>query len=64
MRSADADTLVPVETQPTETLEGVLLELGLAARHVGVIHPDDEHAAVVTGEEPVEQCGSSVPDVE
>ncbi len=60
----NADTLVPVETEPAEAIESILFELGGAAGHVGVVDADDEDPIVMAGEQPVEQGGTGVPDVE
>ena len=55
---------VPVEVQPAHAFEdGRNCRLG-GARLVGILDPKQELAAVVAGEEPVEQGGAGAPDVQ
>ena len=63
VRSAHLGALVPVEAEPAHHLEeGVVGLLGVP-RGVGVLDPEDEGAAVVAGERPVEQRRAGQPDV-
>ena len=55
---------VPVQAQPLECLEDHVDELLAGALHVGVLHPEQEGAAQVTGRQPVEQCGAGASQVQ
>ncbi|MBP1770726.1 MAG: hypothetical protein H6P96_1344 [Candidatus Aminicenantes bacterium] len=56
--------LVPVEAEPLEIFEDLLEEAGLRALQVRVLDPDEETAARVAGEEPVEDGRPGASDVE
>ena len=63
VRTADQRAFVPVQTQPLQRVDDRLVGLlGIPGR-VGVLDPEDQAAAVVTGERPVEQCGAGQPDM-
>src|SRR5690606_2452140 len=64
MRPTDARALVPVEPEPEDRVEDLVLVLLGGPLQVGVVDPDDEDTAVMTGVEPVEQSGPGGPDVE
>ena len=61
---ADRRALVPVDAQPVEPVEDVLLERGGAAGDVGVLEAEHERAAGVAREQEVEQRGARGPDVQ
>lgn len=63
VRAADADALVPVETEPVQRLENLLVALLRVALRVGVLDAEHELAADVLRVRPVEQGGSDEPDV-
>src|SRR5690606_18849616 len=56
--------LVPQQAEPLEPVGDRLDHRVARARAVGVLEAQDEGAAVVTGETPVEQCGSRAADVQ
>ena len=62
--AGDLGTLVPVQAQPVQPVEDVLLELERAAGDVGVLEAEDERAADVPGVEVVEQRRARGADVE
>src|SRR5690606_2227601 len=49
MRPTDARALVPVEPEPEDRVEDLVLVLLGGPFEVGVVDPDDEDAAVMTG---------------
>ena len=61
--AADLGALVPVEAEPAHHLEQRVVGLLAVAGRVGVLDPEDERAAVVTGEGPVEQGRAGQADV-
>ena len=63
-RAADLGAFVPVHPHPAEAVEDLLDGLLDVALLVGVVDPEDELAAVVAGEEPVEEGRPDPPDVE
>ena len=63
-RPADVRTLVPLEPQPAQVGEDGRLVRLVRARRVGVVDAQDEAAAVVAGEEPVEERGARRADVQ
>jgi hypothetical protein len=54
---------IPVDTQPTETLQDGFNRTRHLASLVSIFDPYDEFATVVTGEKPVEESRSDVADV-
>ena len=56
--------LVPVEPEPLERVEDVVDQLGPVALGVGVLDAQEERAAGVAGEQPVEQGGAGAADVQ
>src|SRR5207244_478353 len=52
------------EAEPAQRVLDLLRRLSDLAARVGVLDPQPELAAVVTGEEPVEQGRTNVPDVQ
>ncbi len=55
--------LVPVEPEPPHRLDDLVDVLLGGARAVGVLDPQDEDAAMVAGEGPVEERGPGAADV-
>jgi hypothetical protein len=53
--------LVPIQPQPAEAIEDACQGILHLACLIGVLNADDEPAAVVPGEEPVEQGGPEIP---
>src|SRR5450432_3692805 len=63
VRPADADAFVPVEPEPAQSFD-LLVDAGRGlAVLVGVFDAEDERAAHVTGEQPVEDGGANVSNV-
>ena len=62
--ASHAGALVPVEPEPSHAVEDAVDHLGGRALDVGVLDAEDERAAVVPGEEPVEEGGAGAADVE
>ena len=62
--AGDLGPLVPLQAEPVQAVEDVLLELDRAAGDVGVLEPEDEGAADVPGVEEVEQSRPGGADVE
>src|SRR4051812_25732628 len=60
----DLRAFVPVQPQPVEAIEDVLLVCDRATGLIGVLEAEDEGAARVPGIQVVEQCRSRRPDVE
>ena len=60
----EGDLAVPVEAEPAQRLLDLLGRLGDLAARIGVLDPQPELAALVAGEEPVEERGVDTPDVE
>ena len=58
-----AVALVPVQPQPGQRVDDRLVRLLGVPGRVGVLDPEDESAAVVPGERPVEQRRPGQPDV-
>src|SRR5712692_2657292 len=54
VRAADVGSFIPLQSQPPKVLENHLLRVARGTLHVRVFDPQDESAAVVPGEEPVE----------
>ncbi len=63
LRPADLGALVPVEAEPAHGLQQLLVGLLGVAGRVGVLDPEDQLAAVVPGEGPVEEGGADQADV-
>ena len=61
---SNVGTLIPVETQPAKAVQDRLQRLLQIALLVRVVDPEDVLAAVVAGEEPVEQRRPDTADVE
>ena len=55
VRTAHSRPLVPVDAEPLEAVEDRLEGLVNVTGHVGVVDPEDELAALLAGEEPVEK---------
>src|SRR3982750_4494240 len=64
VRAADLGPLVPVEAEPAEAVEDGLQRLGDVALLVGVVDAQDELAAVLAGEQPVEKGRADAADVQ
>ena len=62
--AGDLRSLVPVQAEPVQSVEDVLLVGDRTARLVGVLETEDERPADVAREEVVEQGGPRGPDVE
>ena len=63
-RAADVGPFVPVEAEPAQVLENALLGLPGRALGVGVLDAQDEGAVVAAREQPVEERGARVADVQ
>ena len=64
VRAADIGTLVPIDAEPLEIVEKLVLEARLAARKIGVLDAQHHDAAGLTGKEPVEERSAGVADVQ
>ena len=64
VRAVDVGAFVPVEPQPAQAVENAGDHLVRRALDVGVLDPQDEHAAVAPRVEPVEERGAGAADVE
>ena len=62
--AGDLGALVPVEAEPVQAVEDVLLELDGAAGTIRVLEAQDERAADVAGVEEVEERRACGPDVQ
>ena len=62
--AADVGPLVPVEAEPAQVLEDALLGLLGRSLGVGVLDAEDEGAVVAAREQPVEERGARVADVQ
>ena len=60
----ERDLSVPVETEPAKRLLDLLGRLVHLACGVGVLDPQPELPTLVTSEEPVEQRGANIADVQ
>jgi hypothetical protein len=56
-------TFIPVETQPAKGFQDGLGMLGLRTVAIGVLDAEDEDPSVVSGEQPIEECGAGTADV-
>src|SRR5664279_5312963 len=56
--------LVPIDTEPLEIVEKLVLEARLAAREIGVLNAQHHDATGLTGEEPVKECSAGVADMQ
>jgi hypothetical protein len=63
-RAADVRPFVPVQAEPAEVFENALLGLLRRTLGVGVLDAEDERAVVPAREQPVEERGARVADVE
>ena len=61
---AHFDALVPVEAQPAEAFDDVVLELLSAPLGIGVVGAHDEGSTVAAGEQPVVQSSPAHPHME
>ena len=64
VRAADLGSFVPHQVQPAQVVEHATLALGARAFEVGVLDPQDECAAMLTREQPVEVRGAGATDVQ
>ena len=64
VRASDVDALVPIQTEPTHTGLDVIFVLLLASLDVGVVNPEYEGSAVVSGKQPVEEGRTDVAHME
>src|SRR4030095_11633611 len=62
--SADMRTFVPIEAEPLQTLVNRCGGFFSVASPVGVLDAQNEFAAVMPGEEPIEQCGARAADMQ
>ena len=58
MRAADLHALVPIQAEPTQRVEDLVVALLGIAGGVGVLNAEHEGAAGVAGLGPVEQGGA------
>ena len=63
VRSANLGPFVPVDAEPAETVEDAFDHFRGRSFGVGVLDSQHEHAALTTGEEPVEEGGACAADV-
>ena len=64
VRATHLESLVPVEPQPPQPGEDVLVVRGLTPLGVGVVGAKDERSALVPGEQPVVDRRPDTADVE
>src|SRR5688572_27157365 len=64
VQPSNVGPFIPVEPQPSQVFEDAVLRLASRPLRVGVFDPQDERALVAVREEPVEQCGPRVADVQ
>ena len=62
--AADVRTFVPVEPEPAQSVIDRLRGLGGVTGLIRILDPEHELAAVMTGEEPVEERGARTANVE
>src|SRR5690606_39933876 len=58
------DLVVPVDAEPGEAVDDRLYRRLRRSDPIGVLDPQSKHPAVMTCEQPVEECGSCAADVE
>ena len=49
---------IPVEAEPAHALQDAVNHLRGRALEIGVLNAQDERAAMMAGEQPIEQCGA------
>src|SRR6185437_14025905 len=64
VRSAQVGSFVPIETQPFEVGDKLILKAGFTAFDVCVFYAQHHGAALLSGEKPVEQRGTRITNVE
>ena len=64
VRPADIGAFIPVESHPLQVFEQLSFEALFAALDVGVLDAQHHHSALLAGEEPVEERGAGVADVQ
>src|SRR5581483_6761058 len=64
VRTAGVWPFVPVEAEPPEIAHDRALRFARRPLGVGVLDPQDERAILIAGEQPVEERGARVADVE
>ncbi len=63
IRTADVGAFVPIETEPLDIFDELGFIARFAALEVGVFNAEDEGSALLAREEPVEERGARVADV-
>src|SRR5262249_32161118 len=61
--TADAGSLVPIETQPAQIVQDRVFGLDARTIDVCVLNPKDECPAAAPGEQPVEERGANIADM-
>src|SRR5438270_5874512 len=61
--SANIGPLVPIHTEPLEIIDELVFETCFAAIDISVFNAENHGAALLAGEQPVEQCGARIADV-
>ncbi len=64
VRAADVGTFVPVDAHPLHVFQKLGLEAGLAALDIGIFNAEDHRASSLPGDQPVEERGTGVADVQ
>src|SRR5690348_15810532 len=64
MRSAQIRTFIPVQTEPLEVGDELIVETGFTAFDIRVLDARHHGSAVPAREEPVEQGGTCIADME
>jgi hypothetical protein len=64
VRPLNSRAFVPVESEPVQAIKNGLQDFGQVTLGVGVVDPEDEPAAVLTGEQPVIEGGADQPKME
>src|SRR5262249_29229214 len=63
-RTAHVGAFVPIQAQPFQVFKELRLVAGFAALNVGVFDPENESAALLPREQPIEQRRAHVADVQ
>src|SRR5690349_15364115 len=63
-RAANIRALVPVQAEPAQIAQDRRVGVGRGALDVGILDAEDERPMMAAGEQPVEQRGARVADVQ
>lgn len=64
MRTPDLWAFIPVQSEPTKSAKYRIECLGDVALLIGIVDTKNEVSALVSGEQPVEQCGADPTDMQ